>query len=32
MPETFVLITGAWRGDWAWWPVAEYLRAVGCRV
>lgn len=32
MTSTFVLITGAWHGGWAWRPVAEELRAVGCRV
>lgn len=32
MPGTFVLITGAWHGGWAWRPVAERLRAVGHRV
>jgi pimeloyl-ACP methyl ester carboxylesterase len=32
MPGTFVLITGAWHGGWAWRPVAEHLRAAGCRV
>jgi pimeloyl-ACP methyl ester carboxylesterase len=30
--ETFVLITGAWHGGWAWRPVAEHLRAAGHRV
>jgi pimeloyl-ACP methyl ester carboxylesterase len=29
MSETFVLITGAWHGGWAWRPVAEHLRAAG---
>ncbi len=29
MPETFVLITGAWHGGWAWRPVAQHLRAAG---
>lgn len=29
---TFVLITGAWHGGWAWRPVAEHLRAAGHRV
>ena len=32
MPETFVLITGAWHGGWAWRPVAQRLRAHGHRV
>jgi pimeloyl-ACP methyl ester carboxylesterase len=32
MAGTFVLITGAWHGGWAWRPVAEQLRAAGCRV
>lgn len=32
MPETFVLITGAWHGGWAWRPVAQRLRAAGHRV
>lgn len=32
MPTTFVLITGAWHGGWAWRPVAQKLRAAGCRV
>ncbi|MFP5021024.1 alpha/beta fold hydrolase [Pseudonocardia phyllosphaerae] len=32
MSETFVLITGAWHGGWAWRPVAERLRAAGHRV
>jgi pimeloyl-ACP methyl ester carboxylesterase len=32
MSGTFVLITGAWHGGWAWRPVAEQLRAAGCRV
>ncbi|MGH3701188.1 MAG: alpha/beta fold hydrolase [Pseudonocardiaceae bacterium] len=32
MPETFVLITGAWHGGWAWRPVAEHLRASGHRA
>lgn len=32
MSGTFVLITGAWHGGWAWCPVAEHLRAAGCRV
>lgn len=29
---TFVLITEAWHGGWAWRPVAEVLRSVGYRV
>lgn len=29
MPETFVLITGAWHGGWAWRPVARHLREAG---
>ncbi len=32
MPNTYVLITGAWHGGWAWRPVAEHLRAAGHRV
>jgi pimeloyl-ACP methyl ester carboxylesterase len=32
MPETFVLIHGAWHGGWAWRPVAQHLRAAGHRV
>lgn len=32
MAGTFVLITGAWHGGWAWRPVAEQLRAAGHRV
>ena len=32
MPETFVLINGAWHGGWAWRPVAEHLRTAGHRV
>ncbi|MDN5857829.1 MAG: alpha/beta hydrolase, partial [Pseudonocardia sp.] len=32
MPGTFVLVTGAWHGGWAWRPVAEHLRAAGHRV
>jgi pimeloyl-ACP methyl ester carboxylesterase len=32
MSETFVLITGAWHGGWAWRPVAEHIRAAGHRV
>lgn len=32
MAETFVLITGAWHGGWAWRPVAQRLRAAGHRV
>jgi len=32
MTTTFVLITGAWHGGWAWRPVAQQLRAAGCRV
>lgn len=32
MTTTFVLITGAWHGGWAWRPVAEELRTAGCRV
>jgi pimeloyl-ACP methyl ester carboxylesterase len=30
--QTYVLITGAWHGGWAWRPVAERLRARGHRV
>jgi pimeloyl-ACP methyl ester carboxylesterase len=29
MSDTFVLITGAWHGGWAWRPLAERLRAAG---
>lgn len=32
MAETFVLITGAWHGGWAWRPVARHLRAAGHTV
>jgi pimeloyl-ACP methyl ester carboxylesterase len=32
MTTTFVLVTGAWHGGWAWRPVAQELRAAGCRV
>ena len=32
MSQTFVLVTGAWHGGWAWRPVAEQLRAAGSRV
>src|SRR5438067_719105 len=32
MSGTFLLITGAWHGGWAWRPVAEHLRAAGHRV
>jgi pimeloyl-ACP methyl ester carboxylesterase len=32
MASTFVLITGAWHGGWAWRPVADRLRAAGHRV
>ena len=32
MAQTYVLITGAWHGGWAWRPVAERLRAQGHRV
>jgi pimeloyl-ACP methyl ester carboxylesterase len=32
MAGTFVLITGAWHGGWAWRPVAEQLRAAGNQV
>src|ERR1700710_2641085 len=32
MPETFVLVAGAWHGGWTWRPVAERLRAAGHRV
>lgn len=32
MAETFVLITGAWHGGWAWRPVAQRLRAAGHQV
>ncbi|WP_052665935.1 alpha/beta fold hydrolase [Nitriliruptor alkaliphilus] len=29
MTHTYVLISGAWHGGWAWRPVAEHLRAQG---
>ncbi len=29
MSQTFVLVTGAWHGGWAWRPVAQALRAQG---
>ncbi len=29
MPQTFVLIHGAWHGGWAWHAVASELRAAG---
>ena len=32
MPETFVLVPGAWHGGWAWRPVAQRLRAAGHRA
>jgi len=32
MSDTYVLITGAWHGGWAWRPVAEHLRVAGHRV
>lgn len=32
MSDTYLLITGAWHGGWAWRPVAEHLRAAGHRV
>ena len=32
MAETFLLISGAWHGGWAWRPVAQELRAAGHRV
>jgi pimeloyl-ACP methyl ester carboxylesterase len=32
MPETYVLVPGAWHGGWAWRPVAQRLRAAGHRV
>jgi pimeloyl-ACP methyl ester carboxylesterase len=32
MAETFVLITGAWHGGWAWRPVAQRIRAEGHHV
>ena len=32
MTDTYVLITGAWHGGWAWRPVAQRLRAQGHRV
>ena len=30
--STFVLVTGAWHGGWAWHPVAEHLRSAGHTV
>jgi pimeloyl-ACP methyl ester carboxylesterase len=30
--ETYLLVTGAWHGGWAWRPVAERLRHAGHRV
>jgi pimeloyl-ACP methyl ester carboxylesterase len=32
MPETFVLVPGAWQGGWVWRPVAQRLRAAGHRA
>lgn len=32
MSETFVMVSGAWHGGWAWRPVAQQLRASGHRV
>ncbi len=32
MPQTYLLVHGAWHGGWAWRPVAEQLRAAGHRV
>lgn len=32
MAQTFVLITGAWHGGWAWHAVATELRAAGHTV
>ncbi len=32
MTETYVLISGAWHGGWAWRPVAQQLRAAGPAV
>ncbi|MGE3284518.1 MAG: alpha/beta fold hydrolase [Pseudonocardia sp.] len=32
MSQTYVLVTGAWHGGWAWRPVAQRLRAAGHRV
>lgn len=32
MPQTFLLISGAWHGGWAWRPVAQRLRAAGHRA
>jgi pimeloyl-ACP methyl ester carboxylesterase len=32
MTTTFVLITGAWHGGWAWRPVAQELRSMGYQV
>jgi pimeloyl-ACP methyl ester carboxylesterase len=32
MSPTYLLVTGAWHGGWAWRPVAERLRAAGHRV
>jgi pimeloyl-ACP methyl ester carboxylesterase len=30
--STYVLVSGAWHGGWAWRPVAEHLCAAGHRV
>jgi pimeloyl-ACP methyl ester carboxylesterase len=32
MPDTYVLVPGAWHGGWAWRPVAQRLHAAGHRV
>lgn len=32
LPDTYLLIPGAWHGGWAWRPVAAHLRAAGHRV
>lgn len=32
MSDTYVLVTGAWHGGWAWRPVADALRAAGHTV
>lgn len=32
MPETYLLVSGAWHGGWAWRAVAQQLRAAGHRV
>ncbi|MCT1550805.1 alpha/beta fold hydrolase [Brevibacterium casei] len=32
MLKTFVLVSGAWHGGWAWRPVAQHLRQAGHTV